>query len=217
MVPARHNAGMLLKKGEFPVLAGSAIYIPVFTVIALRRGNAEFLLYAGIILVLAAWILWKQRSIRFDLHILWGLSIWGFLHMAGGNIPVGDGGRVLYSVELIRIYPRLHILRFDQMVHAFGFGVATLACYHLLRPFLKVDIARWGVLALLVVLLGSGLGALNEIVEFIAVLCMPETGVGGYENTLCDLVFNLIGSLIAVAYLTRQRTRTPETRLTRSG
>ncbi len=206
---------MLLKKGELPVLAVNAIYIPVFTVIALRRSNAEFLLYAGIILVVAALIVWKQRSVRFDPPILWGLSIWGFLHMAGGNIPVGDGDRVLYGVELIRIYPYLHILRFDQMVHAFGFGVATLVCHHLLRPFLKPDITRWGVLAFLLVLMGSGLGALNEIVEFIAVLRLPETGVGGYENTLCDLVFNLIGSLIAVAYLTRRRRPTPEPRLTR--
>ncbi len=206
---------MLLKKGELPVLAVNAIYMPLFTVIALRRGSAEFLLYAGIILVLAALIVWKQRSIRFDLHILWGLSVWGFMHMAGGNIPVGDGDRVLYSVELIRIYPHLHILRFDQVVHAFGFGVATLACYHLLRPFLNPDVTRWGVLAFLVILMGSGLGALNEIVEFLAVLCMPETGVGGYENTLCDLVFNLIGSLIAVAFLTRRRRPTAGPRLGR--
>ena len=39
---------------------------------------------------------------------------------------------------------------------------------------------------------GSGFGALNEVVEFIAVLTIPETNVGGYENTGWDLVANLV-------------------------
>ena len=31
---------------------------------------------------------------------------------------------------------------------------------------------------------GIGLGATNEVIEFIAVLSMPETNVGGYERTM---------------------------------
>jgi hypothetical protein len=46
-----------------------------------------------------------------------------------------------------------------------------------------------------------GLGAVNEIVEFIMVLALPQTGVGGYENTMWDIVFNTIGAIIAVSYL----------------
>jgi hypothetical protein len=30
---------------------------------------------------------------------------------------------------------------------------------------------------------------------------VPETGVGGYENTLWDLVFNLLGALAAVVVI----------------
>jgi len=45
----------------------------------------------------------------------------------------------------------------------------------------------------LVVLMGSGIGAVNEIIEFIAVKSVPETNVGGYDNTLWDLIFNLFG------------------------
>ncbi|MFY7874520.1 MAG: hypothetical protein ACOVQM_03685, partial [Pirellula sp.] len=44
---------------------------------------------------------------------------------------------------------------------------------------------------------GMGFGALNEVIEFIAVLTIPNTNVGGYENTGWDLVFNLIGCLTA--------------------
>ena len=45
---------------------------------------------------------------------------------------------------------------------------------------------------------GMGFGALNEVVEFIAVLTIPNTNVGGYENTGWDLVANLTGPVIAV-------------------
>jgi hypothetical protein len=44
---------------------------------------------------------------------------------------------------------------------------------------------------------GMGFGALNEIVEFVATLTIPETNVGGYENTGWDLVFNFFGCVIA--------------------
>lgn len=194
---------MLLTKRELPILVVNLIYIPIFTIIALGRTNYEFLLYVGVILVVAAWILWKQRRVRFDLPILWGLTAWGVLHMAGGNIRVGDG--VLYSLQLAPLIPRYHILRYDQLVHTFGFGVATLVCYHVLRSYLRRDITHWGALSLLVLLMGSGVGAVNEIIEFIAVVVMPETGVGGYENTMLDLVFNLIGGVGAVIWITWQR------------
>lgn len=44
---------------------------------------------------------------------------------------------------------------------------------------------------------GMGFGALNEVIEFIAVLTIPNTNVGGYENTGWDLVANLVGTILA--------------------
>jgi hypothetical protein len=49
----------------------------------------------------------------------------------------------------------------------------------------------------LCVFAGMGLGALNEIIEFVAVLIIPETNVGGYVNTGWDLMANLAGCLFA--------------------
>lgn len=200
---------MLLTKRELPILIVNLIYVPIFTIMALRGDNDEFLLYAGVILIVGAWVLWKQRKIRLDRSILWGLTIWGLLHMAGGNLHVA--GHVLYELILIPIVPRLDVLRYDQLVHMFGFGVATLLCHHLLRPYLREGIDRWGTLSLLIVLMGSGFGAVNEIIEFVAVLGIPETGVGGYENTLLDLVANLTGGILAVFWLAWQRNRAVRT------
>lgn len=199
---AAHNGAMLVTRRELPILVVNLIYIPAFTLIAFRGRNYEFLLYAGIVLLAAALVLWRQRTVKFTPLILWGLTIWGLLHMAGGNIRVA--GDVLYGFQLIPVF-----MRYDQFVHALGFGTATLVCYHLLLPYLKPEGTSWGMLAVLIVLMGCGVGALNETVEFLAVLIMPETGVGGYDNTMWDLVFNLIGALIAVGYLTWQRARRP--------
>jgi hypothetical protein len=194
-VPIKTTVLHLLNQNrrDLPVILFSAAYMAVFVAVALTRHNYEFILYAAVVLLLASWILVKQRTVQFDLVILWGLSLWGLLHMAGGNIHVS--GNVLYNVQLI---PRF--LRYDQLVHAFGFGTATLVCFHILSGMLDPAAPRRLTLIILVALMGCGLGALNEIVEFLAVTLMPETNVGGYENTLWDLIFNLIGASLAATW-----------------
>lgn len=188
----------MVEKNERPIVAVNLIYITGLGAVALRRENYEFVLYAGVIIAFFILLLVKQRTVRFDRTILWGLTLWGLAHLAGGIVRVGDG--VLYDVQLIAV-----VLRYDQAVHFFGFGTATLVCHHLLRPYLRTGIARWGTLSILIVLMGCGLGAVNEVVEFVAVVLIPETGVGGYENTLWDLVFNLLGASAAAFYLAIRR------------
>jgi len=188
---------MRLSRSERIIVGVNLVYMAAFTAMALSRANYEFVLYALVVIFIAGVILSYQPRIGFKEGILWGLSIWGLLHMAGGNLRVG--GDVLYSLQLIPV-----VLRYDQLVHAFGFGTATLVCHHLLRPYLRNEPLPWWPLAGLVVLMGSGLGAMNEILEFVAVKVMPETNVGGYNNTLWDLVFNLLGGLTATGLLVRR-------------
>lgn len=187
-----------MNRRDLPVILFSAAYMVVFVGISLTRSNYEFILYAAVVVGLAAWILVKQHKVQLDPVILWGLSLWGLLHMAGGNIRVGAG--VLYNVQLV---PTL--LRYDQLVHAFGFGTATLLCFHVLRGMLNPATPRGVTLIILVAMMGCGVGALNEIVEFVAVKTVPETNVGGYDNTLWDLVFNLIGASIAAIWTVKRR------------
>lgn len=186
---------------ERVIIAINTVYITIFTAIAAARANHEFILYAAVIVVFFALLIATQRRTNFSPIILGGLTLWGVMHMAGGNIEVNDD--VLYSLQLIPV-----VLRYDQLVHFFGFGTATLVCHHMLRPYLKPDPHRWSVLAILIVLMGMGVGALNEIIEFIAVLIVPETGVGGYDNTLWDLVFNTLGAITAAIVLTLRRRKT---------
>jgi hypothetical protein len=48
----------------------------------------------------------------------------------------------------------------------------------------------------LVAVAGMGLGAANEVIEFIATR-ITVTNVGGYVNTGWDLVYNALGAMLA--------------------
>jgi len=128
--------------------------------------------------------------------VLWAFSAWGIAHMAGGIVPL-DGGRILYNAWLVP-----HLVRYDQTVHAFGFGYATVACGRVLRCWLPGVPPTPGP-AVLAALAGMGVGALNEVVEFLSTLVLADTHVGGYDNTGWDLVFNLLGATVAATWLAR--------------
>lgn len=183
---------MFLKKNQFPILFFTIGYMIVFGLLYALRLNFEFLIYVVVLLVLGGIILFSNKALQYRNSTLWLLSIWGLLHMAAGMIPIGTG--VLYGWMVIPITE--NILRFDQLVHVFGFFVATLVLADVMDPIIsRKHMIRWSTL---LVMGGLGLGAMNEIVEFIATLILPSTGVGGYVNTGFDLIADLIGSLLAL-------------------
>jgi hypothetical protein len=91
-------------------------------------------------------------------------------------------------------------LKYDQLVHAYGFGIGTWVSWQTLHALLPKSVPTAGVLTLCV-LSGMGLGAMNEIIEFIATLLIPNTNVGGYANTGWDLVSNMVGSITAAVVI----------------
>ncbi|MFG0246447.1 MAG: DUF2238 domain-containing protein [Phycisphaerales bacterium JB052] len=191
------------------LIAFVVLYMLIFSGLALRQGNTEFLMYAVVMVLFIAIVLLLHSAIRFTPLAIWLLAIWGFLHMGGGTVPVDPAltdayraatdeaarptSAVLYS---LRIHPDLP--KYDQIVHAFGFFSATIACYQALRALLRAP--RSLPTAIAAALMGIGLGAINEVIEFIAVLTMPETNVGGYTNTAWDLVANTIGASAAAFF-----------------
>ena len=86
------------------------------------------------------------------------------------------------------------------MQEIIGFGVATILMYELIKPKLKLN-NRWVAVSIVVVMAGLGVGALNELLEFIATVLVPETGGGGYVNTSLDLVSDLIGAILAMVII----------------
>ena len=194
----------LLTRGVQWVLAFTLAYLAVAVIGALATGNSEFILYIGIMAVLIGVIAFVHYRVNLMLATLWALTGWGAAHMAGGLVPVPESWpingdiRVLYSLWLIP-----ERLKYDQVLHAYGFGVTTWVCWQGLRSVLvRFGPARptFGLMVLCAAA-GMGFGALNEVIEFTATLLVPETNVGGYVNTGWDLVSNLTGTVIAATLI----------------
>ena len=128
----------------FPVGLFTVGYMFAAVAAAVAIGNREFIFYIAVMVVLIAAVVAVDRRVRLSPGLLWGLSVWGALHMAGGLVPVPDdwptdgGFQVLYSWW---IWPREAAtagaaggwLKYDQAVHVYGFGMATWLCWQGLR------------------------------------------------------------------------------------
>ena len=123
--------------------------------------------------------------------------------MAGGGIYIS--GVKLYGTMLLPIIGEpYYVLKYDQLVHAYGFGVTTFLMWHLLKPSLRLnEKRRWVSLSIVLVMAATGAGALNEVIEFMATVIDPSNGVGGYINNAIDLVSNLIGAIIAMIIIVK--------------
>ncbi len=196
-----------IRPGEWAVAAFTIAYVAGFTAWFLIRGNYEFVVYVLTMLVLIALIGRSLRFAEYPVGMLWALTIWGLLHMAGGGVPVGDS--VLYSAQVVPITAEngeMTLLKYDQIVHAYGFGVTAWVLWHLMRRHFPLLDGTWTI-HVYPALASMGLGAVNEIIEFIAVISVPETNVGGYLNTALDLVFNAAGAVIAMVIVAARRGR----------
>lgn len=191
---------MLIERNKIPLLVINVFILILFAVIFSFRQNYEFLMYIGVIVFFLVLIIITNERVRYPLSILWGLTAWSTLHMVGGGILIG-GEKVYVKMLLPLIGEPYNILKYDQFVHIVGFGVATVLMYHLIMPLLKTGAIRRVPLMVVVIMAGLGAGAINEIVEFMVTVFVPETGVGGYINTSLDLVADLVGAILAYIYL----------------
>jgi uncharacterized membrane protein YjdF len=184
----------------------TAAYMAAAVAGALATGNGEFIFYIVVMFVLLGAVFVVHRRTNLSDGVLWALSIWGALHMAGGLMPIpktwpyNPPHNVLYSLWFIP-----DRLKYDQVIHFYGFAVTTWLCWEGLRNSVRglyqLELRPTLGIAVICAAAGMGFGALNEIVEFIATLLVPETNVGGYENTGWDLVFNALGSISAGAFI----------------
>jgi uncharacterized membrane protein len=197
-----------------PVFMFNAAYMTVAVAGSIVQGNREFIFYIVVMVVLISIMGLVHSRVKLTTPLLWAFSVWGLAHMAGGLCPLPAGWpyngdqAVLYSWWII---PQK--LKYDQIVHAYGFGVTTWLCWHILRNAVRQADGStlkptFGMLTLCAAG-GMGFGALNEVIEFIAVLTIPNTNVGGYENTGWDLVANLFGTILA-ALIIRFRAKSNE-------
>lgn len=190
----------MLTKAHYGVIAFSAFYLLLGGLYFLQDLNIEFVIYVGVIVLAFALLFGTLRITRLPLHLLWLISFWGLLHVLGGAVQTQDG--VLFAY---RIYPFLdyggdfYVLKYDQLVHMYLYGVMSLVFLHVLRVF-RMSGPTW-IIVLIAVMASMGVSALNEIMEFLIAVTLERNGVGGYENAMLDLIFNFAGALLAPALI----------------
>ena len=164
-------------------------------------GNAQAPFYAVFLGLGAAIVAAIHSRHPLTSLVMWLLAVWGFAHMVGGLVVFG--GEVVYERSL-----GAGELRFDKLVHFFGFGAATLAAYEVLRDSIAPDAPARSV-AIAALFVGLGIGAVNETIEFLITRLPGESNVGGFSNTGWDLVANALGAVaasVSAPFLERGRT-----------
>lgn len=197
---------MITKRQMIYLLVFNLLYIVPFAIYYSVMGNYEFLIYIGVVVLIGVIIFKTLKRSHLNNFALWALSVWGLVHMLGGGLRIN--GETLYRYRIIELFNGggdFFILKTDQVIHFYGFLVAAIVVYQLLAPHFKN--AEKSGLAVFLAFIGSmGLGALNEVIEFIAFVVVAETGVGDIYNLGLDLIFNMAGALVG-AFIARAMLR----------
>jgi hypothetical protein len=169
-------------------LFGAVLFFAAVAVV--RHDTARLRPYLTVVAALVVLTLLADRAAHFSRALTAALTSVAILHLIGGLMtPVGTAP-TFYETWLID-----GVLKFDQLVHAYGTAVLTVACAHLAAGLLG-PVRRGTGLAFVGALMACGLGALNELVEFLFGLNNTHLHAGGLENTGWDLAFNLVGAVI---------------------
>ena len=174
----------------------TAAYAVFFFAHSFFMQNFEFMFYSVVILVLLAVLINVYRRFAFSEWIIISLSIFGLLHLAGGNIYI-------YGVRLYDFPIAGNLFHFDNVVHTTGIFLTTIILYNLISPFIDQRVKdKYIIFYFLLILMALGIGSLNEIIELIAVLYLRAgQGVGNYLNNAFDIVFNAFGSTVATVVI----------------
>ena len=182
------------------IFTASAVYIflAVLLVYFITKANYEFTGYTIIVGILFYTVLYADKYYNFPLLGIWLVAIWGALHLFGGSIYIG--GTRLYDLILINILgDPFFILKYDQFVHAFCYFAFAIIVYYILKKHMKPK--QSVALIIFTILAASGIGMLNEIIEFgMVIFAGAAEAVGGYYNTVLDLTFNFVGAIIGAIF-----------------
>lgn len=172
------------------VAAFLGLAIVVLTVVGLVRAEAFLWIYLPALAASIAIVVWVDRRWGpIPTTLLWMVSAWAVMHLAGGLAanPRGNSS-ILYGMWIID-----GVFRWDQLVHGFGIAAATgvlvVASRHTDNPLL------WGFVW------GQVPGIVNETVENVFAHFVENSNVGDAVNTAWDMGWHLIGGVAAIAWI----------------
>ena len=191
------NLDYFIRQKNTLILLFTILYVLIFSISALFTENDEFFYYTLLMGVLIYIVLVINQRMHFAPFIVINLSLIGFLHLLGGNAYIG-------TVRLYDFYFVPGLIKYDNLIHVYGTFIVTLVLYSMVSVYLNRELIRnrcW-VIAVALVLMAIGVGTINELVEFFAVVYFDAAEqVGDYFNNSLDLLFNTIGAIMATVIL----------------
>ena len=171
----------------------------LLTLLTIIFQNYEFLLYAVTVIILIAILYKTDQYFKYKKLGIWLFNIWLILHILGGLAFYQDVR--FYDLMLIDLVGEpYNILKYDQFVHFYCYIVMSILMWSVVHNIMKQN-ASTLVVCVVTILAASSIGALNEIIEFFAVVAFGTDGVGGYINTVIDLIANLLGAITGTIYM----------------
>ncbi len=172
-------------------------YLLVFLIRSFKINNVEFVGYMFFFLTL-----FVLGNLFFDKYLKEYSGIYAFsslfllLHILGGVIYFGE----------VRMYDYYFFgfFRFDWFMHLLGGFLSGRISYEILKDNFLFRKNSSQLFIAIVIILSIGIGTLNEIIEFLAVIFLNAgNAVGDYYNNLTDIVNNLVGSVIYLAFFSK--------------
>ena len=171
-----------------PWLAGvTGVYIAAWTIYGFSTGSRLAFPYLMWVLFAAGLVLAFDGRVRFSSEVLILLSISGFAHMAGGNVFIND--------VLLYEFTWFGFLGYDHLLHVVGLGTGGLAVWEATARMFRA-FGGWPA-AILTFLGAHAIGTVIEIGEYLSYLFIDGVKVGGYANSMQDLIANMVGALLA--------------------
>lgn len=172
-----------------------AVAVGAFGTYGHLAGEPSTVGYVTVVAALGAGVVALRRQVLPNWLVV-GLSMLAVGHLCGGLIRIGD--EVLYNTD-----PGWELLQYDHVFHASASALGVAVLWTLASS--KIDGRHLG---LMLCALGAlGLGALNELVEYLATLAHRGSHVGGYTNTGWDFVANTFGVVVGAAVLATRSSR----------
>ena len=174
------------------ILVGAVAYLAFF-LISILTNNYLLLYYTSLVIIITLFAAIYHKKVHLSPLLAFAFVLFMVLHFIG-LLHIADTR--IYDLWIIQIIK----LRYDNIMHLLGAFIATIVAYNILIPYLDPKVKQRPILlTLLLVLIALGIGAINEIVELIAIALFNIAEiVGDYMNNALDMLFNLFGSLLAV-------------------
>lgn len=175
-------------------ILASYLLIAAMMILSIILRNYEFVIYAGVLLPFVGLIHATDKRFNYNNLALWGFALWALLHMLGGLLVL-KGVRLYDWMPYVIVGEPYNILKYDQILHVYFYIIAAILLGSVVSDVVRKNANRWTI-SIIIVLAACGIGAINEILEFLPVVFFNSPGPGGYINTSIDIITNLIGSVI---------------------